>query len=86
MRNNQTINWLLEGDVSIQYQVYRDLLQSDDRHLTGRYQATVGGNVYFPARITMDIGDRDFISQNGHLLIIHYSIFEIYAYPERCQR
>lgn len=24
--NDENINWLLEGDVSIQYQVYRDLL------------------------------------------------------------
>ncbi len=25
MTNPEIINWLLEGDVSIQYQVYRDL-------------------------------------------------------------
>ena len=26
MENEKIINWLLEGDVSIQYQVHRDLL------------------------------------------------------------
>lgn len=31
MKNNQLIKWLLEGDVSIQYQVYRDLL-GENRH------------------------------------------------------
>src|SRR5689334_19641675 len=29
MKNNEVISWLLEGDVSIQYQTYRDLLDTD---------------------------------------------------------
>ena len=29
MTNSEIIKWLLEGDVSIQYQVYRDLLSED---------------------------------------------------------
>jgi len=33
MINTQIINWLLEGDVSIQYQVYRDLLKIDKKEL-----------------------------------------------------
>jgi hypothetical protein len=28
MERNEIINWLLEGDVSIQYQTHRDLLKS----------------------------------------------------------
>jgi len=33
MNNQLIIDWLLEGDVSIQYQVWRDLLGSDKKHL-----------------------------------------------------
>jgi hypothetical protein len=33
MKNQQIIDWLLEGDVSIQYQVWRDLLGSDKKKL-----------------------------------------------------
>ena len=29
MNNEELISWLLEGDVSIQYQTYRDLLGED---------------------------------------------------------
>lgn len=34
--NNQIIGWLLEGDVSIQYQVHRDLMGEDRRDLQQR--------------------------------------------------
>jgi hypothetical protein len=33
---NDVIHWLLSGDVSIQYQVYRDLLDSDRKQLQDR--------------------------------------------------
>ena len=33
MNNQQIIDWLIEGDVSIQYQVCRDLLESDKKNL-----------------------------------------------------
>ncbi|MFQ6677679.1 MAG: hypothetical protein ACE5D0_05095 [Fidelibacterota bacterium] len=36
MKKNDTIKWLLEGDVSIQYQVYRDLLSIDREGLKNR--------------------------------------------------
>jgi len=36
MEKRQIIDWLLEGDVSIQYQVHRDLLQKDRRDLQAR--------------------------------------------------
>jgi len=36
MNNQQIIDWLLEGDVSIQYQVCRDLLGSDKKNLQTR--------------------------------------------------
>lgn len=36
MNDKQIIEWLLEGDVSIQYQVYRDLLGTDRKDLQDR--------------------------------------------------
>ena len=42
----QLIDWLLEGDVSIQYQVYRDLLADEKPHLRGRI-ATEGWGAQF---------------------------------------
>ncbi|MBN2091527.1 hypothetical protein JW964_18080 [candidate division KSB1 bacterium] len=36
MRENEIMNWLLEGDVAIQYQVHRDLLHSEVPELRGR--------------------------------------------------
>lgn len=42
----QLIDWLLEGDVSIQYQVYRDLLGTEKPHLRDRI-ATEGWGAQF---------------------------------------
>ena len=36
MNRQEMINWLLEGDVSIQYQVHRDLLSADRKDLQNR--------------------------------------------------
>ncbi|SMO39621.1 hypothetical protein [Gracilimonas mengyeensis] len=36
MNDIQIINWLLDGDISIQYQVYRDLLGDDRKDLQNR--------------------------------------------------
>jgi hypothetical protein len=38
MENEKIINWLLKGDVSIQYQVYKDLLSNDRKDLQERIQ------------------------------------------------
>ena len=46
MKKNEIINWLLSGDVSIQYQVYRDLLDSDRIRLRERI-ATEGWGAKF---------------------------------------
>ena len=42
----QLIDWLLEGDISIQYQVHRDLLASEEPHLRERI-ATEGWGAQF---------------------------------------
>ena len=44
MNNQQIIDWLLEGDVSIQYQVWRDLLGSDKKQLQIRIANEGWGN------------------------------------------
>jgi hypothetical protein len=44
MDNQQIIDWLLEGDVSIQYQVWRDLLGSDKKKLQFRIANEGWGN------------------------------------------
>jgi len=36
MKKNKLIDWLLAGDVSIQYQVHRDLLNCDKKQLRER--------------------------------------------------
>lgn len=39
MTNNEIISWLLEGDVSIQYQTYRDLLDTDKPNLRKKIES-----------------------------------------------
>lgn len=39
MTNKQIISWLLEGDVSIQYQTYRDLLDTDKPRLRKKIES-----------------------------------------------
>jgi len=38
MNHNELINWLLKGDISIQYQVYRDLLSTERPDLRDRIE------------------------------------------------
>jgi hypothetical protein len=52
---NQRIQWLLEGDVSIQYQVHRDLLNSDRPQLRERIATEGWGAEFLQLR-----------NQNGH--------------------
>ena len=49
MKYDELIRWLLEGDVSIQYQVHRDLLDSEDKQLQERI-ATEGWGARFLSR------------------------------------
>jgi hypothetical protein len=43
MKDNEIVKWLLEGDVSIQYQVHRDLLESEQNQLRQRIEANGWG-------------------------------------------
>ncbi len=55
MTTNKVIQWLLEGDVSIQYQVYRDLLGVDKPRLRDRISSEGWGRQFLLAR-----------QENGH--------------------
>ncbi len=50
MDKEQIIEWLLEGDVSIQYQVYRDLLNEDKKELQNRILDEGWGKQYLAKR------------------------------------
>jgi hypothetical protein len=50
MNSKEIIDWLLEGDVSIQYQVYRDLLSSDRADLQNRIAVEGWGARYLSKR------------------------------------
>tara|TARA_Y100001972_G_scaffold124961_1_gene175232 strand:- start:407 stop:1360 length:954 start_codon:yes stop_codon:yes gene_type:complete len=61
MDDQQIINWLLKGDISIQYQVHRDLLGDDKKNLR--------------ARITQEGWGKQFLSKrkpNGHWGVSFY--------------
>jgi len=55
MKDDEIIKWLLEGDVSIQYQVYRDLLDSEQNLLRQRIEAEGWGADFLSHRL-----------ENGH--------------------
>jgi hypothetical protein len=74
MKKDQIINWLLEGDPSIQYQTYRDLLEVDKKSLQNKIAKEVGEQNIFPCKILTAIGGKHFINLNGHPHTTHYWI------------
>lgn len=50
MDENQVIDWLIEGDVSVQYQVFRDLLAEERRDLQERIATEGWGNRFLADR------------------------------------
>lgn len=50
MKRREIINWLLNGDVSIQYQVYRDLLSQERKDLLKRIANEGWGNKFLSKR------------------------------------
>ncbi len=50
MNDQEIINWLLEGDVSIQYQVYRDLLGTERKDLRDRIATEGWGKQFLSKR------------------------------------
>ena len=50
LKNDDIIQWLLEGDVSIQYQVYKDLLGKDRKDLQARIEKEGWGKAFLDKR------------------------------------
>jgi hypothetical protein len=51
MNNDEIITWLLKGDISIQYQVHRDLMNSDQRSLRQRIETEGWGAEFLLRRL-----------------------------------
>jgi hypothetical protein len=51
MTNKKIISWLLEGDICIQYQVYRDLLNCDKPKLRNKIESTGWGYLFLKNRL-----------------------------------
>ncbi len=75
MNSQQIIEWLLEGDVSVQYQVGRDLLGVDKKELQDRI-ATEGWGMEFLARRKTDghWGDRFY---QPKWICTHYTLLDL---------
>jgi hypothetical protein len=75
MNNQQIIEWLLEGDVSIQYQVWRDLLGSDKKKLQTRI-ATEGWGTEILSKRNSDghWGDRFY---QPKWISTHYTLLDL---------
>ena len=75
MNQQQIIAWLLEGDVSIQYQVWRDLLGVDKKELQGRI-ANEGWGYKFLSKRNSDghWGDRFY---QPKWISTHYTLLDL---------
>lgn len=71
------INWLLEGDASIQYMVHRYLLKTADKlpGLQNRIITEGTGKGFYPAGIRTGIGE--FITTKKIWTCTHYTLFDL---------
>ena len=79
MTHKEITHWLLEGDVSIQYQVYRDLLDQERPDLQQRISNEVYGAQFLSKRQKEGHWGKHSINQNGLPPIRRYLIYEIYV-------
>jgi len=75
MDQDQIINWLLEGDVSIQYQVQRDLLGVEKPELQNRIATEGWGKRFLEARRTNGHWGRGFYQVKW--ISTHYSLLDL---------
>lgn len=73
--NNPIIHWLLEGDVSIQYQVHRDLLNSDFPELRQRIATEGWGRILLSERQSNGHWGRGFYQPKW--ISSHYTLLEL---------
>ena len=75
MKNNDIISWLLEGDISIQYQTHRDLLGNDDMSLRKRITTEGWGKQYLDARNEKGYWGQDYYQPKW--ISTHYTLLDL---------
>ena len=75
MNRDQIIQWLLDGDVSIQYQVHRDLMGSDLPPLKERIATEGWGSRFMGARHENGHWGRGFYQPKW--ISTHYSLLDL---------
>lgn len=75
MNDQELINWLLEGDISIQYQVYRDLLQKDNHTLQDRIHKEGWGKSFLSKQKPNGQWGDDFYQPKW--ISTHYTLLDI---------
>ena len=75
MNGNEIIKWLMEGDVSTKYQVYRDLLNSEKTKLRQRIEAEGWGAAYLSRRLENGHWGRGFYQPKW--TSTHYSLLDL---------
>lgn len=75
MEHNSIIQWLLNGDVSIQYQVQRDLLGTNDLLLQQRIETEGWGRIILSKRETNGQWGRGFYQPKW--ISSHYTLLEL---------
>jgi len=75
MNNDHIIKWLLSGDVSIQYQVHRDLLSSDKKQLRARISKEGWGARFLENRNNNGYWGRGFYQPKW--TSTHYTILDL---------
>ncbi|MCK4567032.1 MAG: hypothetical protein KAU48_06960 [Candidatus Thorarchaeota archaeon] len=73
--NNEIIEWLMEGDISIQYQVYRDLLNSEKKLLRQRIEDEGWGAAFLSHRLENGHWGRGFYQPKW--TSTHYSLLDL---------
>ena len=75
MKESELIKWLLNGDVAAQYQVHRDLLNSEQKQLQKRIEAEGWGARFLSFRKEEGYWGRGFYQPKW--TSTHYSILDL---------
>ena len=75
MNKQQIINWLLKGDVSIQYQVWRDLLGKDKKNLQQKIATESWGNKFLSMQRANGHWGNSFY--NPKWISTHYTLLDL---------
>ena len=75
MKNTDIISWLLEGDISIQYQTHRDLLGNDDITLKKRITTEGWGKQFLNARNEKGYWGQDYYQPKW--ISTHYTLLDL---------